>query len=85
MYTENKGFNEMEINKDIKLAKVKTGDSSVFDWSYKNWLFSYVDGDSRFDVRYPDGHWHTKTVYGNKTRAGAMEAIKQFLTLEELK
>ena len=86
---DSKKADKMEINKEIKLTKVKNREtftgSKIFEWTYKEWCFEYVDGDSRFDVMYPSKKWESKKIYGKKTRSGAMEAIKQFLTLEALK
>ncbi|WP_445945661.1 hypothetical protein [Shewanella sp.] len=77
----------MEINKEIKLKKLKSGKElvEVFNWSYNDWEFSYHNEDSRFDVKHPDGHWSTEPIYGKHNKAGAMLAIKQFLTLKEYK
>ncbi len=76
----------MEINKEIKLQTVAKNEtiagSKVFGWKFKDYEFEYVDGDSRFDVKYPNGKWVTKKVYAKLTKAGAMTSIKQFLTIE---
>lgn len=76
----------MEINKEIKLqgvAKKETiAGSKVFGWKFQDYEFEYVDGDSRFDVKYPNGKWVSKKVYAELNKAGAIKTIKQFLTLE---
>lgn len=75
----------MEINKSIKLKKI-TGDQiygkETFYWEYKDYMFEYVNGDSRVDIMTPEKNWETHKLNGKFNRTTAIKTIKQILTLK---